>query len=69
MGKFSAGQFERTSEISGNIAVAWFSAGVISPVIVRPQNISEFLLSFGVSLFMAGWFLKLSLDLAKEAEK
>lgn len=49
-------QLERTSEIMGNITVAWFSAGVITPLFVRPKNIIDFITLLSVGLLMAGLF-------------
>jgi len=65
MRKPSVGQLKRTSEVLGNIAVAWFSAGVISPLFARPKNIIQFIFTFGISLVMAGIFFVLALELVK----
>lgn len=62
----TAGQLERISEISGNIAVAWFTAGVISPLIVHPQNLLASLITSAISLALAGIFFFISLDFAEE---
>lgn len=63
--KLSQKQVDRASEIVGNIAVAWFSAGAISPIFVRPKSVFEFLISFGVSLVMTGFFFTISLYLIR----
>ncbi|MCL5675778.1 MAG: hypothetical protein M1120_01485 [Patescibacteria group bacterium] len=65
MRKLSSGQLKAASEITGNITVAWFSAGAISPVFVRPQDIFGFLSSFLLSMIMAGVFSAFSLSLTK----
>lgn len=54
-------QLNRVSEVLGNASVAWFSAGIISPIFIRPQTIFDFLATFVVSLGMSGFFLILSL--------
>lgn len=65
MRKLTKEQSNRLSEVSGNITVAWFSAGVISPLFVRPRTAIDFLVGFVLSLLMAGAFLAGSLSLAK----
>lgn len=63
--KFSSSQRDRISEIFGNISVAWFTAGVISPLFIHPANLFEFFIAFGISLFMFVVFLILSLIVIK----
>jgi len=58
-------QLERTSEILGNITVAWFSAGVITPLFVRPKNLMEFIVLFSVGLLMASLFYFVSIYLVR----
>ena len=58
-------QLERTSEIMGNITVTWFSAGVITPLFIRPKNFIEFIFLFALSLLMAGLFFLGSLHLVR----
>jgi len=65
MKKFSVGQLDRASEIAGNIAVAWFSAGAISPILALPRNVRDFTFTFGMSMAMAVLFIVFSLALAK----
>ncbi len=65
---FSPSQLERSSEIIGNISVAWFASGVIAPLIVPPETFSNFLFSFGVSLVMSIMFFIWSISVAKEAK-
>ena len=67
--KLSGAQFERLSEILGNICVAWFTFGVIAPIIIHPASIFEFIQGFMVSLFMSGSFLAVSLLIIKESRK
>lgn len=64
--KLSKGQLERSSEISGNIAVAWFSAGVIAPLFLRSQNTIDFIVGLVLSLIMATVFFLISLMLVKD---
>lgn len=65
MRRLSSGQLKAASEITGNIAVAWFSAGVISPLFIRPREIVEFLIFLLIGLTMASLFASGSLYLAK----
>ena len=65
MKKLSVRQLKRTSEILGNIAVAWFAAGVISPAFTRPEDIADLLVKLIVSLFMTGFFSAISLSAVK----
>ncbi len=64
--KLSKGQLNRTSEVFGNISVAWFSAGVISPLFIPSQNVIDFIVRFCISLVLAVFFLLLSIYLLKE---
>lgn len=68
MKKLSVGQYERASEILGNITVAWFSAGAISPLFVKPAQWLEFIPLFILSLTMAGLFFIWSLSLARRVK-
>jgi hypothetical protein len=65
MKKLSSGQLRAGSEIAGNIAVAWFSAGVISPLFIRPKDIPELSVLLGIGLVMAGLFTGSSLYLVR----
>lgn len=66
MSKLSGGQLERASEVAGNIATAWFSAGVISPLFTHPRSSWDIVFRLTVSLIMASGFFLISLKLAKE---
>ena len=59
-------QLERASEILGNISVAWFSAGAISPLFIGSRNIADLLFSLGVSMTLSAIFFAVSLELIKE---
>ena len=52
------------SEILGNLSVAWFSAGAISPFFSHPGAV-DFLINFAVSFIMAAAFFIISLRFAK----
>jgi len=65
MRRLSIGQLNRASEILGNIAVAWFSAGAISPLLAAPRNLWNFVFTFGTSILMAVLFTVFSLTLVK----
>ena len=60
---FSQSQLERASEVFGNVSVAWFSAGVISPLFVPSRTVLSFIFYLGTSLLMAIVFFVLSLML------
>ncbi|OGC15986.1 hypothetical protein A3J90_05925 [candidate division WOR-1 bacterium RIFOXYC2_FULL_37_10] len=66
MKKFSNKQLDRISEIAGNIAVAWFSAGVISPLFIHSQSLLNFIFTFGMSIIMAISSFTVSLVLLEE---
>ena len=66
MNKFSSRQLNRASEIIGNISVAWFSGGVIAPLITKSFNIIEYAYIFLVSLFVSMFFFFLSLEIIRK---
>ena len=65
MVKLSIGQLKQASEILGNLAVAWFSAGIISPLLVRPKTLSELVSVVVLGLGMSVLFTLVSLSLVK----
>lgn len=67
--KLSLPQLDRVSEIFGNIAVVWFSAGIISPIFSPVQSTFDFAYRFLVSLVMSLVFIYLSLRAIKGASK
>ena len=69
MFKFIDSQLNRASEVAGNIAVAWFSAGAISPLLSKPGSFIDFLFTFVIALSMAGFFFAMSLQLARGIKK
>ena len=66
MKRLSKTQLYRTSEILGNISVAWFSAGAITPLFVTSLTTVDFIVRFGLSLLWFSVFFTLSLKVAKE---
>jgi len=66
MKKFSFRQLNRASEIIGNISVAWFSGGVIAPLITKSFNFIEYAYIFLVSLFVSMFFFFLSLEIIRK---
>ncbi|MFA5770701.1 MAG: hypothetical protein WC894_04380 [Patescibacteria group bacterium] len=66
MRKFSFRQLNRASEIIGNISVAWFSGGIITPLITNSLSFIEFVYIFLVSLFMSVFFFILSLEIIRK---
>jgi len=65
MVKLRAGQFNRASEILGNVSVAWFSIGIISPVLTNFDSIIQTLGYILLSLIMSLLFVFLSMILVK----
>ncbi len=65
MQKLTVKQKDRVSEILGNIAVAWFTAGVITPLMVRSTNPIDVAINLLVSLSMFGAFFYFSVKLAE----
>lgn len=69
MKKLSFAQLNRSSEIIGNISVAWFSGGVIAPIISHSFKLIEFITFIVVSLIMSGIFFSISLEIIKKKNK
>jgi hypothetical protein len=63
--KLSKGQVIRESEILGNVSVAWFTAGIISPIFVHSQNAFDFFIPVSLSLAMTVAFAGFSIYLMK----
>lgn len=61
---FRQSQLNRVSEIAGNVSVAWFTAGIISPLFTRQSSLENLLFTSGLSLAMTFVFFMISLDLA-----
>jgi hypothetical protein len=61
-------QYRITSEIAGNIATAWFVAGVISPIFVKPQNIVYLFTTILLGLIMTSIFVFVALTLARKSK-
>lgn len=61
MKSFSNGQLRAASEITGNICVAWFAAGIIAPLL----SSGFILINFLISLIMLTMFFIASLLLVK----
>lgn len=63
--KFSGKQQERLSEILGNISVAWFTAGVISPLFLTPLTVADLINRFIIPIAVSFIFVILSLKVNK----
>lgn len=62
----TVGQRKQFAEIVGNIAVAWFAAGIISPLFSKQSGIEAFLyVMLGMS--MTGIFTFISLALISKS--
>ena len=65
----SNGQNKALSEISGNVAVAWFAAGVVAPILVKQENFTGFALKGLISLSLATVFAFGSVYLARKIKQ
>lgn len=63
--KFSDKQEGRLSEILGNISVAWFTAGVISPIFITAITPQELLNKVIIPIAISFIFVILSLKVDK----
>ena len=61
----SIGQRKAAAEIIGNIAVAWFSVGVISPLLIKPEKLIKAIFLAAISLLATFLFSFFSLSLVK----
>lgn len=64
--RLTKAQLIRISEVLGNISVAWFSAGVITPIFIHPQSVFDFIYTLVVSLILSGASLILSLVIIRK---
>jgi len=64
--KLSIGQSKAASEILGNIAVAWFTVGVISPIFIRPRSFFDFISNLMLGLIMTIFFSATCLNFVKD---
>lgn len=69
MNQLSVGQRKVAAEIIGNIAVAWFTAGIISPFFIKPKILFEFFRSLVIVLIMSIFFAYGSLSLVKKVKQ
>lgn len=65
MRKLKPGQLKALSEFLNTIAAAWFTAGVISPLFIKPENLTKALVLAATAILMTGFFLTWSLTLVK----
>lgn len=68
MFNWTSQQRKIVSEFFSNVAVAWFAAGVIAPVIVRPASFIDLMITLGWGLAATIVFLKLSIEYIKEKQ-
>lgn len=69
MEKLSVGQLKAASTITGNISVAWFTIGNISPLFGPISNLFDFFAKFIISLLFAVVFALISLEFVKGIKK
>lgn len=65
----SPSQKQLLAEIFGNIAVAWFTAGVISPVFLDNIFPTKLLFSVGLGILFAAGFILTALLLIKAKDR
>jgi hypothetical protein len=61
-------QLKGLSEFLNTIAATWFSAGVISPLFIKPENLFKTVLLAGIAIIMSLFFLIWSLALLKKVK-
>lgn len=64
--KITLSQLNRVSEITGNIAVAWFAAGTIAPIFTKPPLLKDLIINVLLSVALSGLFVYISLELIKK---
>jgi len=62
--RLKTSQLLRVSEITGNVCVAWFTAGVISPLFTNQIDLASLFFTSGLSVAMTFVFFMISLNLA-----
>lgn len=62
-------QYKTVSEILGNISVAWFTAGIVSPFFLNQAEYSNFVLYLTLGLSMFGCFSIVSVYFSGKAKK
>ncbi|MCJ7740951.1 hypothetical protein MUP32_06615 [Candidatus Microgenomates bacterium] len=65
MKKLSVEQRKSLADILGNIASAWFTIGVISPIFIKPESIVKLLIFIFAGLLMTAVFTSVSLIVVK----
>ena len=63
--KFSKRELELSANILGNISVAWFTAGVISPLLLKKVTGYNVLFSILSGIVLSGLFAAYALSLIK----
>lgn len=63
--KLNHDQRKQLAEISGNIAVAWFSAGIVTTIFVTSKTLNESLKNSLFGLILTILFITISLKLLK----
>jgi len=68
MKKLRQSQLKALSEFLNTIAAAWFSAGVISPLFIKPENLIKALILAGIAILMTIFLLAWSLSLLRRVK-
>lgn len=66
MKNLTPSQLKTLSEFLNTVAAAWFTAGVISPIFVKPEDLSTTINLAFTSLVLTSSFLGLSLLLVRK---
>jgi hypothetical protein len=69
MEKLSIAQSKSLSNILGNIAVAWFTVGVITPLFTTFIRKSSFISNVLISLILTTCFIYASLEVVKNIKR
>lgn len=65
MNQFTPSQLKTLSEFMNTIAAAWFTAGVIAPLFIKPESIIKIIPLVGIAVLMTASFLGWSLFLVR----
>lgn len=68
MQNLTASQLKALSEFLNTIAAAWFTAGVISPFFLKPEDFSRALILGFAAVALAATFLSFSLSIVRRVK-
>jgi hypothetical protein len=62
MDGWTTAQRRTISNFFTNSAVAWFTLGIATPAIIRPENLTDLATNLGWGMLMTYLFMKLALE-------